>query len=64
MGQKKDLTFTLQILLAVGVTALFRFKYNGDRTNPKLTNQTRIYTILHESGGHDLFPVYGEEDKF
>ena len=46
-----------------GVTALFRFKYNGDRTNPKLTNQTRIYTFTNESGGHDLFPVYGEEDK-
>ena len=46
-----------------GVTALFRFKYNGDRTNPKLTTQTRIYTFTNESGGHDLFPVYGEEDK-
>ena len=46
-----------------GVTALFRFKYDGNRSNPKLTNQTRIYTFDKESGGHDLFPVYGEEDK-
>lgn len=49
--------------ISTGVTALFRFKYNGDRNNPKLTNQTRIYTFEKESGGHDLFPVYGEEDK-
>ena len=27
------------------------------------SNQTRIYTFDKESGGHDLFPVYGEEDK-
>ena len=46
-----------------GVTALFRFKYNGDRMKPKLTNQKRIYTFENESGGHDLFPVYGEADK-
>lgn len=46
-----------------GVTALFRFKYNGNRSNPTLTNQTRIYTFDKESGGHDLFPVYGEQDK-
>lgn len=45
------------------MTALFRMKYNGDRNNPQLTNQTRIYTFDKESGGHDLFPVYGEEDK-
>ncbi len=49
--------------ISSGVTALFRFKYNGERDNPKLTNQTRIYTFEKESGGHDLFPVYGEEDK-
>lgn len=49
--------------IASGSTALFRFKYNGDRTNPKLTGQTRIYTFQNESGGHDLYPVYGEEDK-
>lgn len=46
-----------------GVTALFRFKYDGNRSNPKLTNQTRIYTFTNESGGHDLFPVDGEEDQ-
>lgn len=46
-----------------GVTALFCFKYNGDRMNPKLTNQKRIYTFEKEKGGHDLFPVYGETDK-
>lgn len=46
-----------------GVTALFRFKYNGNRSNPTLTNQTRIYTFDKESGGHDLFPVLGEQDK-
>lgn len=46
-----------------GVTALFRFKYNGNRSNPTLTNQTRIYTFDKESGGHDLFPVFGEQDK-
>lgn len=49
--------------ISSGVTALFRFKYNGDRTSPKLTNQTRIYTFDKESGGHDLFPVYGENNK-
>ena len=46
-----------------GVTALFRFKYNGDRLSPKLTNQARVYTFDKESGGHDLFPVYGEDNK-
>ena len=46
-----------------GVTALFRFKYDGNRSNPKLINQTTLYTFSNESGGHDLFPVYGEEDK-
>lgn len=46
-----------------GVTALFRFKYNGNRSNPTLTNQTRIYTFDKESGGHDLFPVFGEQNK-
>ena len=46
-----------------GVTALFRFKYDGNRSNPKLINQTILYTFSNESGGHDLFPVYGEEDK-
>lgn len=49
--------------IQAGVTALFRLKYNGDRNNPKLTNQQRIYTFEKESGGHDLFPVAGEEDK-
>ena len=43
-----------------GVTALFRFKYDGNRSNPKLINQTTLYTFSNESGGHDLFPVYGE----
>lgn len=46
-----------------GVTALFRFNYNGDRNDPKLTDQRRIYTFENESGGHDLFPVDGEKDK-
>ena len=46
-----------------GVTALFRYKYNGNRVNPQLTNQTRLYTFDAESGGHDLFPVQGEKDK-
>lgn len=45
------------------MTALFRFKYDGNRSNPKLINQTTLYTFSNESGGHDLFPVYGEEDK-
>ena len=49
--------------IQAGVTALFRMNYNGNRNNPQLTNQTRIYTFDKESGGHDLFPVYGEEDK-
>ncbi|MDL2210957.1 DUF6528 family protein [Bacteroides sp. OttesenSCG-928-M17] len=50
--------------IQAGVTALFRFKYNNDNpTSPKLTNQSRIYTFEKESGGHDLFPVYGENDK-
>ncbi|MBS5637790.1 MAG: hypothetical protein KHX00_08190 [Bacteroides sp.] len=39
-----------------GVTALFRFKYDGNRSNPKLINQTTLYTFSNESGGHDLFP--------
>lgn len=46
-----------------GVTALFRFEYNGSTTNPQLINQQRIYTFENESGGHDLFPVFGEENK-
>lgn len=46
-----------------GVTALFRLQYNGERNNPKLIGQKRIYTFEKESGGHDLFPVYGEENK-
>ena len=46
-----------------GNTALFCFKYNGDRNNPKLISQQRIYTFDKESGGHDLFPVYGKEDE-
>lgn len=49
--------------ITAGVTALFRFKYNGDSSNPTLTGQTRVYTFEKESGGHDLFPVYGEESK-
>lgn len=46
-----------------GVTALFRYKYDGNRLNPKLIDQERVFTFEKESGGHDLFPVYGEEDK-
>ena len=46
-----------------GVTALFRYKYNGDNNDPKLTNQERIFTFDKEAGGHDLFPVNGEENK-
>jgi len=46
-----------------GVTALFRFNYNGDSESPALTGQKRVYTFETESGGHDLFPVYGEENK-
>lgn len=50
--------------IQAGTTALFRFKYNNDNpASPKLTNQSRIYTFDKESGGHDLFPVYGENDK-
>ena len=50
--------------IQAGTTALFRFKYNNDNpASPKLTNQTRVYTFDKESGGHDLFPVYGENDK-
>ena len=50
--------------ISSGVTALFRFKYNNDDpASPKLTNQARIYTFDKESGGHDLFPVYGENNK-
>ena len=43
-------------------TAIFRFHYNGDRENPALTGMKKIYTFENESGGHDLFPVYGEDD--
>lgn len=46
-----------------GVTALFKFNYNHDSINPQLINQQRIYTFESESGGHDLFPVFGETDK-
>lgn len=60
--KKRECLYTTATIQA-GVTALFRLKYNGDRLSPKLTNQTRIYTFEKESGGHDLFPVYGEEDK-
>ena len=45
------------------VTALFSFKYNGDKENPALTDQKRIFTFENEKGAHDLFPVYGETDK-
>lgn len=46
-----------------GVTALFKLNYNGQRSNPKLYNQKRIFTFPDERGGHDLFPVYGETNK-
>ena len=49
--------------IKAGISALFRLEYNGDQTNPKLIRQKRIFTFKKESGGHDLFPVYGEEDK-
>lgn len=42
---------------------LFSFKYNNDRNNPQLTNMTRIYTMEDDRGAHDLFPVFGEDDK-
>lgn len=60
--QKRKCLYTTATMQS-GVAALFRFAYNGDRHNPKLTNQERIYTFEKESGGHDLFPVSGEEDK-
>ena len=44
-------------------TAIFRFSYNGDRENPDLTDMKKVYTFENESGGHDLFPVYGEKNK-
>ena len=31
--------------------------------NPKFNKSDYLYTFSNESGGHDLFPVYGEEDK-
>lgn len=43
--------------------ALYRFEYNGDRMNPALVNQKEVWSSTVESGGHDLFPVYGEEDR-
>jgi hypothetical protein len=50
--------------IQAGTAALFRFKYdNSNPSSPKLTNQTRIYTFDKESGAHDLFPVYGQDDK-
>ena len=46
-----------------GVTAVFRFTYNGDKASPLLEGQKRIYTFDHESGGHDLFPIFGSSDQ-
>ena len=47
--RKKECIYATATIQA-GVTALFRMKYNGDRNNPQLTNQTRIYTFDKEIG--------------
>lgn len=45
-----------------GKLSIYSFEYNYDRLHPALTNQKEIYGFSDETGGHDLYPVYGEEN--
>lgn len=49
--------------LETGKMGLYKFEYNNDRLQPALTNQKLVYESKDESGAHDMFPVYGEDDK-
>lgn len=49
--------------MSAGVTAVFKLEYNDNKQSPAITSQKRLYTFENERGGHDLFPVYGEDDK-
>lgn len=51
-------------LLTTENNALYAFDYNFDKANPQLINKQKVLDIpLSESCGHDLFPIYGEENK-
>jgi hypothetical protein len=52
-----------QRLWAVGGVDLVRYRYNGDRQNPALTEDAR-FKLPNRGGGHDLFPVPGTRRLF
>lgn len=48
---------------ADGKVSLYKFEYNGKHDNPELINQKEVYHFTNETGGHDLYPVYGEKNR-
>lgn len=53
----------LQVLWALGGKELTAYKVTGTQAEPTLEQQTDLTVTLPTTGGHDLYPVYGEENK-
>ena len=53
----------LQVLWALGGHQLVAFKIGGTVEEPTLVLQEDMVYDLPTEGGHDLYPVYGEEDE-
>lgn len=53
----------LQVLWALGGQELTAYKVTGTQEEPTLEQQTDLTVPLPSTGGHDLYPVYGAENK-
>lgn len=52
-----------ELLWALGEEELIAYKLTGTQAEPTLEQQTELTVKLPAAGGHDLYPVYGEENK-
>ena len=52
----------LQVLWALGLSEITAYQMAGTPDSPVLVQQDALATALPSTGGHDLYPVYGEED--
>ena len=54
----------LEVLWALGGSQLTAYRLTGTQAKPELEQQAELTFDLPTSGGHDLYPVYGQENKF
>ena len=53
----------LNVLWALGGKEVTAYQMAGTPAEPMLVQRTDLTTSLPTNGGHDLYPVYGEENK-